>query len=157
MYATSVRHALTRGLVTLIPVLALLGTAVGSARLSGVFDIPRQGQKVGKEIEAHGSLTPAAGYHFWLLARAHEYDPLWYPQREVQPDLTTGKWTGLVTFGVSSDVGKTFDVALIAVPPDGHELVRKRWLDAMKSGNWTPIELPANAEVLATLSVAKVP
>jgi hypothetical protein len=158
MHSTSMRRALSRRSTTLIPMLALalLCAAAGSASLSGVIDIPRQEQKVGGEIKATGSLNPAAGYHFWLLARAHEYDPLWYPQREIQPDLATGKWTTLVTFGTERDVGKTFDIALVAVTPEDHEALQTHWRNSMTSGKWTPMELPSEAEVLATRNVHKV-
>jgi hypothetical protein len=108
----------------------------------------------GRETVVKGTVTPLkAGQFLWILARAQEFDPLWWPQREAKV-LASGGWSGVAVLGEPRDVGKNFDIAAVVVDLAGHEEIKKHWINAVQTGEWRPMQIPRSI-VMKVVSVKK--
>jgi len=107
---------------------------------------PHDGQQVGRSVTVKGTATLPAGGHLWVFARRENFQDqdVWWPQAEGRVDPTTGEWKVSTSIGEPRDIGWSFDIA-VAVFKEAENLELKNQVrEAMKSGNWLPIEMPAS-------------
>ena len=109
--------------------------------------------EVRKTYVVKGTATVPSGSHLWVLSRREDFEGLWWPQGEGKVDLRSKAWKVSVTFGIAEDVGWGFDIAAIVVSESSHALLRNYRINAMKTGDWRPIEMP---QVLAAPVLRKV-
>lgn len=117
---------------------------------------PYENAEVGRQTIVKGTAEIPRGNYLWVLARCSDYQPLWWPQREARIDPRTHQWRATVVFGESQDVGRDFDIGVIAVDEQGNAFLRNYWINAMKSGDWRPIEIPRTSCAPTTLQVRKM-
>jgi hypothetical protein len=105
---------------------------------------PRDGQQAGQSVTVRGTATLPAGGHLWVFARREDFgdQDVWWPQAEGRIDSKTGEWRVSATIGMLRDIGWSFDIA-VAVFEESNNLELKSYVrEAMKTGNWMPIEMP---------------
>jgi hypothetical protein len=107
-----------------------------------VLDPARDGIEVRKTYVVKGSAFIPSGTHVWVLARRVDFEGFWWPQGEGKVDPKTGEWKVSVTFGEQQDVGWDFDIATVVVAEQSHLIFKNYRTNAMRSGDWKPIELP---------------
>lgn len=117
---------------------------------------PHNGAKVGRETIVKGTAEIPRGNYLWVLARRSDFKPLWWPQREAEIDPRSHKWSATAFFGGPQDVGRNFDIGVIAVDTEGHAFLRDYWIKAMRTGDWKPIEIPQTSFTPTTMKVKKV-
>lgn len=117
---------------------------------------PQNGSDVGRETTVRGTAVIPGGNHLWVLARRVDFEPLWWPQREVKIDPKTHKWSSTACFGVPEDINWDFHIGVITVNEDGHKELMDCWTNAMKTGDWKPIEIPETTSPLRIIKVKKV-
>lgn len=124
------------------------------------FDVtieePRDGLEVGLSVIVKGTATIPSGYHVWVLARRVDFEGFWWPQAEGRINPTTQKWRAAVTVGQRQDVGWDFDIAVIVVDEEKHIRLGDYRRNAMRTGDWRPIEAPPTATAPIILTVTKV-
>lgn len=119
-------------------------------------DPARDGIEVKTGMTVKGTAAIPAGYHVWVLARRADFEGVWWPQGEGKIDPPTREWKVAVTFGGVQDIGWDFDVSVIVVKEDDHIVLQNYRKEAMKSGNWKPIEAPSSATPPQIRKVKKV-
>jgi hypothetical protein len=119
------------------------GTGGNACSLVGLeMSRPSAGARVRTTEAVSGEIDQLpAGAHVWVLVRRHDFDPMWWPQREAPPK--DGRWTATATFGGPQDTGWEFDVAAILVDEQQHIELKGYWTTAMSSGHWPPIQVRA--------------
>ncbi len=141
-------------LLSMFSVLVIAGSTVLADDIDVKIIAPsRDGVEVRKTYLVKGTATKPSGSHLWVLARREDFEGLWWPQGEGKVDLRSKEWKVSVTFGIAEDVGWNFDIAVIVVPESSHTLLRNYRINAMKTGDWRPIEMP---EVLSAPVLRKV-
>ena len=103
---------------------------------------PRDGLEVGLIVTVKGTATIPSGTHIWVLARRVDFDGFWWPQGEGRINPTTQKWRATATLGEPQDVGWDFDIAVIVVDEENHIKLGDYRRNAMRTGDWRPIEAP---------------
>ena len=106
---------------------------------------PRRDDRIGREMTVKGTVTKPPGHHVWVVARRHDFAPLFWPQREANLEGDGRTWSATAAFGGPQDVGWEFDVGAIVVDGTGHDRLNDYWVKAMSSGDWRPIPLPRSA------------
>jgi hypothetical protein len=154
-------HTMTRILFGIIGVLLLSLTAMNSyAEDEKEFMIkitaPCYGEKVGRKTFVRGTAYLPRGLYLWVLARRDDLAPLWWPQSEAKIDPVTHQWSAIATFGIYEDIGLIFDIAVISVDEKGHKLLKDYLLKAMRTGDWSPIELPKGSSPHQELKVKRI-
>jgi hypothetical protein len=139
-----------------VAMLFVTRTAGGQDAYAVRVERPLPGEAVGADIMARGMTTVPPDQHVWLLARHTKFAPLWWPQREVVREASTGRWHGNVAFGVARDVGGEFEVGVAIVDAPTHAILSEQWAAAMRSNEWRPVELPDGAVLAAVVKVRKV-
>lgn len=104
-------------------------------------EVPKEGDLVTQEMTVRGTARVPEGSYVWLLARRHDFEPLWWPQREIKVDPRTYEWSATANFGIPADAGSDFDLGVITVNEESHNKIRQHWLHCMESGNWTPMQI----------------
>jgi hypothetical protein len=64
-------------------------------------------------------------------------------------------WKVSVNFGNPDDIGWNFDLAVIVVGNSQHALLKNYRINAMKTGDWRPIEMPKLLAAPVLLMVKK--
>jgi hypothetical protein len=107
---------------------------------------PRNGQQVGRSVTVKGTATIPAGDHLWVFARRENFQDqdVWWPQAEGRIDPGTGEWKVSTSIGEPHDIGWTFDIAVAVFKEDENLALKNQVREAMKTGNWLPIEMPAS-------------
>jgi hypothetical protein len=121
-----------------------------------IIEPSRDGIQVGKGMNVRGRASLPSGYHLWVLAHRADFEGVWWPQAEGKIDPKTGEWKVYVTFGERQDIGWDFEIAAIVVAEEGHILLQNYRKEAMKTGDWKPIEVPPNASAPQIRKVKKV-
>ena len=129
----------------LMSVLICLGTAVGLAWVENVKVIhpERNGLQVGGSMIIRGKAELSAGQYIWVMVRREDFVGVWWPQGSAKIDPVSGAWKVRAVFGGRQDVGWDFDIAVVVVNDKEHVELMNYWIEAMKSGDFRPIELPA--------------
>lgn len=117
---------------------------------------PEKNAEVERQTIVKGTAEIPRGNYLWVLVRRSDFRPLWWPQREAQIDPKTFQWRAAAVLGGPQDVGWDFDIGVIAVDENGHAFLRNYWINAMKSGDWKPIEIPQTSCPPTILKVKKV-
>ncbi|MBE9580643.1 MAG: hypothetical protein IMF18_03385 [Proteobacteria bacterium] len=117
---------------------------------------PQNGNEVGTELTVKGTASIPLGNYLWVLARRVDFEPLWWPQREAKIDPKTHKWSATATFGLPRDINWDFDIGVITVDANGHQELMDYWIEAMKTGDWRPIQIPATTSPPRIIRVKKV-
>ena len=77
--------------------------------------------------------------HVWLLLRREDFEPMWWPQKAML--LGAGNFDGNGTAGIAADSGYIFDIGVVAVNSDQHRALEAYRKDAMRTGDWKPIDI----------------
>lgn len=117
---------------------------------------PQDSSRVGRDVIVKGTATVPAGIYVWTVARRHDFEPLWWPQREVKIDSKTKKWKTTVSLGEPHDVGWYFDIGIITVDAEGHQKLMDYWVKAMETGDWRPIRIPETTSPPIMIKVEKI-
>lgn len=117
---------------------------------------PQNGNEVGRELIVKGTASIPLGNYLWVLARRVDFEPLWCPQREAKIDPNTHKWSATATFGLPRDISWDFDIGVITVDANGHQELMNYWIEAMRTGDWMPIQIPATTSPPRIIRVKKV-
>ena len=74
--------------------------------------------------------------HFlWILVhRIRGFEDLWWPQGEVKVNPKSSTWIKTVRFGEERDIGYQFEIAVITVGKNEHELIKEVYLHGKT--NW---------------------
>ena len=104
----------------------------------------------------NGTATIPSGTYLWVLARRVDFDKFWWPQGEGKINSTTEEWNVSVNFGTQDDIGWDFDIAAIVVIEFNHAILKNYRINAMKTGNWHPIEMPETLSAPKLRKVRKV-
>lgn len=135
-------------LLALFSILVLPAAALAQAPTCLIkITEPREGQQVGRGITVKGTATIPAGHHLWVLARRENFadQDVWWPQAEGRIDPKTGEWKASASLGESRDIGWGFDLAVAVFKEDENLELKNHVREAMKTGNWLPIEMPESA------------
>jgi len=117
---------------------------------------PTPNSQVGKETVVKGTAVLPAGQYLWVLSRRSDFTPFWWPQREAQVDPKTHEWSTSAFFGGPQDKDHQFDIGVITVDANGHAILKDYWLNAMRTGDWKPIEIPTPSSPPHVIKVNKV-
>lgn len=122
-----------------------LGVVAQGSQYAVKFTAPaRDGVKVGKEVDVKGTATIPDGNHLWVLVhRVKGFKTLWWPQGEGEIDPVTKEWDVRVSFGGPQDIGQDFEIAAVTVDNEAHLKLQEYLENAMTSGKWLPIKMPA--------------
>ena len=116
---------------------------------------PHDNDIVGRQIRVKGTAEIPRGHYLWLLARNSDFKPLWWPQREAEIDPKTRQWSATAVFGGHQDIGSPFDIGVIAVNQAGHTILMEYWIEAMRTGDWRPIQIPETSMSPVVIKVTK--
>lgn len=116
---------------------------------------PKDSSHVGRNVVVEGTAIVPAGNYIWAVARHQNFEPLWWPQREVKIDSKTKKWKTTVSLGEPHDVGWYFDIGIITVNAEGHQKLMDYWVKAMETGDWRPIQIPKTTSPPRIIRVKK--
>jgi hypothetical protein len=107
---------------------------------------PHGGQQVGQSVTVKGTATIPAGGHLWVFARRENFEDqdVWWPQAEGRVDPKSGEWKVSATLGEPRDIGWSFDIAVAVFKEDDNLELKDHVREAMKTGSWLPIEMPAS-------------
>ena len=124
----------------------------------GGFEVtsPRSGASVEMPVDVKGTAKLPEGYHLWVFVRRIDFDPFWWPQNEGRVDEETGKWRVQVTVGAPQDVGWDFEIAVAVFQGNAHFQLREYRREAMRTGEWRPIEMPETAMPPQIIKIRKV-
>ena len=146
-----------RCLVGISSVLLVLADQAAGQKFVVEVTQPVQNATVGREMLVKGTASIPSGYYVWVLARRHDFAPLWWPQREAAVDPRTKEWQAIAAFGEPRDVGWEFDVGVIVVDAESHARLVAYWTRAMTTGDWTkPMQIPDVAAPPKLVKVRKV-
>jgi hypothetical protein len=113
--------------------------------------------RLGASLPVTGTATIPAGQHLWLLVhRTRGYSTVWWPQGEAEIDPVTHRWELLVSFGGSQDIGYEFEIAAIVVNQQESARLTAYYQNAMTTGQWRPMTLPATVCPPRIVQVTKV-
>ena len=112
--------------------------------------------KVGCEKDITGTAKIPSGEHLWVLAHRIDYEGVWVAQTEGKIDPKTTKWKAHVQFGEKRDIGRDFEIAVITVNETDHISLENYRREAMKSGDWKPIDMPPTTSAPVIRKVTKV-
>lgn len=101
------------------------------------------GVEVGRGMIVRGTASIPSGNHLWVLSRRSDFDGVWWPQAEGRINAQTHEWKVNVTFGQSQDIGMDFEIGVIIINETNHLLLQAYRMQAMRTGDWRPIEAPA--------------
>jgi hypothetical protein len=108
-----------------------------------ISDPDRDGREVGRGALVKGTASVPGGNHLWVLVRATPgYEEVWWPQNEGKTDPRSGQWEVYVTFGERRDIGHDFEIAAIVVNEREHAVLKDWRKNAMRTGEYRPIEMP---------------
>ena len=130
----------------LIQLVLLLPMAAFGEDFNLTIKTPMEAGTVGRDVPVFGSAKLGNDQFLWVLARDKRFGTLWWPQSEVQVP-SSGKWSSTVVLGEPRDVGNKFDVGVAVFDRAGHEEMKKYWTNAMKTGEWRPIQIPRPAAI----------
>jgi len=113
--------------------------------------------KVGCEMVVKGIAEIPSGYYIWVLVhRTEGFEDIWWPQNAAKIDPITKRWTAHVVFGERQDISYTFEVAAIVVNEKEHNKLIAYRKQALKSGDWRPIDMPPTEAAPLIRPVIKV-
>ncbi len=112
--------------------------------------------RVSCQIDVFGTATIPDGNHLWVLAHRVDFDDVWVPQSEARIDPKTHQYKARVQLGERRDIGQDFEVALITVNETEHIGLRNYRREAMKSGDWKPVDMPPTTSPPLVRKVTKV-
>lgn len=150
-----VTGAMIAGL-TVFVLFPVAGEAQKEAFSVKITDPSRDGIEVKKGMTVKGTASLPSGYHLWVLARRSDFEGVWWPQGEGKIDPQTHEWMVSVTFGGPQDIGWDFEIAVIFVKEEDHIVLQNYRKEAMKTGDWKPIEAPSSAYPPQIRKVKKV-
>lgn len=116
---------------------------------------PHDRQEVGQSITIRGTAQIPAGHHLWVLVKRSSFKNMWWIQGEGDVDPVSGEWRVLASFGVPSDIGWDFDVAVVAFAGPEHLNLDQKYRKSMETGQFLPISMPTAACPLTLLKVKK--
>jgi hypothetical protein len=111
-----------------------------------ITDPSSDGFRVDREYDVTGTAQIPSGQYLWVLCHRKGL-PQWWPQNSATIDPITNKWLVTVNFGEAKDIGKDFEIIVIAVDQQEHARLNN------KIG--LPIQLP-NSKYSYTRVVRKV-
>lgn len=114
---------------------------------------PQDSSQVSRDVTVEGTAIVPAGSHVWALARRVDFEPFWWPQREVKIDQGTQRWQTTVSLGEPQDIGRDFNIGIGIVDEQEHLKLMEYWENAMESGGWKPIRV---SEVISKLQIITV-
>jgi hypothetical protein len=120
-----------------------------------VIDPPRSQIEVRRSYKVVGTASIPSGTHLWVLTRREDFEGVWWPQNEGKVDPVSKSWKVSVNFGNPDDIGWNFDLAVIVVGNSQHALLKNYRINAMKTGDWRPIEMPKLLAAPVLLMVKK--
>jgi hypothetical protein len=154
-----------KGLSCLLSALALLLGAATAAAQAGAANCkveltePETGQVIPGEMIITGTAVLPPGHHLWAFVRpVLNFRTLgkWWPQGEGGVEDSNGRWELPATFGSpQKNIGHKFDVTAAVFDPAQHFKLKAYLENAMETGNWLPIEMPAAACAAQTVTVTK--
>lgn len=153
--------ALLSGLAFLALLMPTVAAHSGNSRSKSACLIklaePREGQQVGQSVTVKGTATIPAGGHLWVFARRENFEDqdVWWPQAEGRIDPKTGEWKVSASIGGRQDIGWSFDIAVAVFEEDDNLELKSHVREAMKTGNWLPIEMPDSICTPRLLKVKK--
>ena len=121
-----------------------------------IITSPKDFSRVSRDLIVTGRATVPTGIHVWALARRHDFEPLWWPQREVKVNQMTNQWETTVDLGEPRDVGWHFDIGIITVDAKGQQMLMDYWMNALQSGDWRPIQIPETTSPPKVVKVKKI-
>ena len=149
-----------RCFIFLLAAFAVLSLDTGARAQSsdGSFEVtsPSSGASVEMLVDVKGSAKLPEGHHLWVFVRRIDFDPFWWPQNEGRVDEESGKWRVQVTVGAPQDVGWDFEVAVAVFQGNAHFQLREYRREAMRTGEWRPIEMPEVAIAPQIIRIKKV-
>lgn len=113
-------------------------------------------QRVSCQMDVTGTATIPDGNHLWVLTHRIDFDDVWVPQSEARIDPKTHQYKARVQFGERRDIGQDFEIALITVNEAEHIGLRNYRRDAMKNGDWKPVDMPPTTSPPQVRKVTKV-
>jgi len=144
--------------LSIVPIGAFADAAFAQQPLT-TFEVTRpgaNGAEAGRTLVVEGTARLPTGCHLWVFARRTDFEPMWWPQHRVVVDPETGKWSVEITLGEPRDVGRFFDVAVGVFGEEAHLKLSAYYVNAMKTGDWLPIEMPEVAAPPRLFRVKKV-
>ncbi len=132
-------------ILAFVPLLAFASGSVSAQQNKprvDVTDPEEDGFEVYRTMTVKGVADIPSGHFLWVLARRVDFDGLWWPQSEGKIDPGDNTWKVAVNFGGAQDIGWEFDVATIVVAEREHILLKNYRKEAMKTGDFRPIEMP---------------
>jgi len=131
--------------------------AAGGAQSASTVTIqaPADGSSAGAEVSIKGNARLKAGEFLWLVARRSDFEPVWWPQRALTPNASTGDFAGTATLGTARDIGYQFDLAVITVDAAGNQQLTDYRTNALTTNDYKPIRLPATTSPPRIVRVKK--
>jgi hypothetical protein len=119
-------------------------SSVDTSFVSVVITSPnKDNAEVNCEIDVNGNANLKTGQYLWVLThRTKGFEDMWWPQNVAKINPKNNTWKCHVVFGGRQDIGYKFEIAAIIVNEEYNIILKDYRKNAMRTGDWRPIEMP---------------